>query len=174
MSAEDGARDAAGGGRRGMVVAIAALHRLLALRRRPLALALVALAAALLAVGGVSLLPGGEPKGGARAVTAAVAGAGIYHELPEITADLKTSRPRLHYVQLAAVVEVAEENAAALQAQQTLIVADVQMALRDLSRQDLAGAAGIERLRALFTRIIERHIAPARVRSVLFTRFLVG
>lgn len=110
---------------------------------------------------------------GARAVTAAVAGEGVYQPLPEITADLRSPSPQLHYVQLAAVIEIAEGDAAALQAQQQPIIADLQRALRELGRQELAGAAGSERVRALFTRIIEQHLAPARVRSVLFTRFLV-
>jgi flagellar basal body-associated protein FliL len=117
-------------------------------------------------------VPDGE-KGGARAVVAAIAGPPAYHELPEFLADLKTSRTREHYVQLAAVIEVEQENVARLQAQQAHIIADAQTALRDLQRQDLAGAAGVERLRGVFISIVDQHIAPARVRSVLFTKFLV-
>ncbi|MBK8209385.1 MAG: flagellar basal body-associated FliL family protein [Rhodospirillales bacterium] len=96
-----------------------------------------------------------------------------YHQLPEITADLKTSHRRTHYVQLAAVIEVAEDSLVNLQAQQALIIADVQIALRDLHRQDLSGAAGVERLRGMVTSIVARHIPPAGVHAVLFTKFLV-
>jgi len=174
MGAAKGPR-IAGSRRFGPLAAIAARCRLPVRRRRPaaLALAVAALAAALLLAAVVALLSSREPKGGARAVTAAVAGEGVYQPLPEITADLRSPSPQLHYVQLAAVIEIAEGDAAALQAQQQPIIADLQRALRELGRQELAGAAGSERVRALFTRIIEHHLAPARVRSVLFTRFLV-
>lgn len=175
MAAADGPGNTTDSRRFGLLAAIAARYRRLVRSRRPsaLALALVVLAAALLLAVAVGLLSSKEPRGGARAVTAAVAGAGVYQQLPEITADLRSARPPVHYVQLAAVIEVAEEDAKALQAQQTLIVADLQLALRDLSPQELAGASGSERARALFTRVVERHLAPARVRSVLFTKFLV-
>ncbi|MFO1119063.1 MAG: flagellar basal body-associated FliL family protein [Rhodospirillales bacterium] len=138
-----------------------------------MALALAALAAALLLAAVVGLLSAREPKGGARAVTAVVAGESVYQPLPEITADLRSTPPQLHYVQLTAVIEIAGEDADVLQAQQQLIIADLQLALRDLSRQDLAGAAGSERARALLTRIVALRLVPARPRSVLFTRLLV-
>lgn len=175
MGTADGPGDTAGSRRAGMLAAIAARYRTPVRGRRPsaLALALSALAAALLLVACASLLSSKEPKGGARAVTAAVAGAGVYHSLPEITVDLRSTRPPVHYAQLAAVIEVAGEDAAALQAQETMIVADLQLALRDLGRQDLAGASGSERARALFMRVIDHHLAPAHIRCVLFTKFLV-
>lgn len=175
MDVTAGPRNAVVGRRFGLIAAITARYRLPVRCRRPsaLAFALAALAAALLLAAAVGLLSWQAPKGGVRAVTAAVASAGVYHSLPEITVDLRSARPPVHYVQLAAVIEVAGEDAAALQAREAIIVADLQLALRDLARQDLAGASGGERARALFIRIIDRHLAPAHTRSVLFTKFLV-
>jgi hypothetical protein len=144
-----------------------------AVLRRPLTLALAGLAASLLLAPIAILLTLDDSKGGARAVAAAISGPITYLELPEFVADLKTSRARTHYVQLSAVVEVAEDSVEKLQAKQMQILAEVQISLRDLQRQDLAGAAGIARLRGVFTSIIDRHIAPANTHSVLFTKFLV-
>lgn len=147
-----------------------------ALRRwlgHPLPLAMVVLPASLLLAAAVLLLVLGNTANQPQAVTVTIAGATSYHELPEFLANLKSSRHRMHYVQLAAVVEIADDSRAQLQAQQPLIVAEVQLALRDLGKQDLAGAAGVERLRSVFTSIVGHHIAPASVSSVLFTRFLV-
>jgi flagellar basal body-associated protein FliL len=128
-------------------------------------------ASVLLAAASVlSALP--AEKGGSRAVTVAI-GSISYHLLPEFVADLKTSRSRSHYLQLTAVVEVPEEALARLQAEETHILSDVQTRLRELQREDLAGAAGLERVRRDIAEVVDRHIAPARARGVLFTKFLV-
>ena len=134
--------------------------------------AMVAVPASLLLTSAILLVLGNnahEPH----AVTVTINGATSYHELPEFVADLSSSRARTHYLQLAAVVEIADNGVAQLQEQQPRIIAEVQMALRDLRKQDLAGAAGIERLRSVLAGIVDRHIAPASVNSVLFTKFLV-
>jgi Flagellar basal body-associated protein FliL len=130
-------------------------------------------ASVLLAAASVlSALP--AEKGGSRAVTVAIAiGSISYHLLPEFVADLKTSRSRSHYLQLTAVVEVPEEGLARLQAEETRILSDVQTRLRELQREDLAGAAGLERVRRDIAEVVDRYIAPARARGVLFTKFLV-
>jgi flagellar basal body-associated protein FliL len=141
--------------------------------RNKLALAMVALPASLLLASAILALFLGDNANEPPAVTVTIAGATSYHELPEFLADLRSSRARMHYVQLAAVVEVTEDSLDQLQAQQTHIIAGVQMALRDLRKQDLAGAAGVERLRSILASIVDHHIAPASVSSVLFTKFLV-
>ncbi|MGE5441814.1 MAG: flagellar basal body-associated protein FliL [Bacteroidota bacterium] len=128
-------------------------------------------ASVLLAAAAVlSALP--TEKGGSRAVTVAIGSIG-YHVLPEFVADLRTSRSRSHYLQLAAVLEVPEEALARLQAEETRILSDVQTRLRELQREDLAGAAGLERVRRDIAEVVDRHIAPSRARDVLFTKFLV-
>ena len=79
-------------------------------------------ASVLLAAAAVlSALP--AEKGGSRAVTVAIGSIG-YHVLPEFVADLRTSRSRSHYLQLAAVLEVPEEALARLQAEETRILSD--------------------------------------------------
>lgn len=150
-----------------------ALGRKIRLLRMHLCRAMVAVPASLLLTSAILLLVLGNTGNEPRAVTVTIAGATTYHELPEFLADLSSSKARTHYLQLAAVVEVADNGLAPLQEQQPLIIAEVQMALRDLRKQDLAGAAGIERLRSVLAGIVDRHIAPESVTSVLFTKFLV-
>ena len=53
------------------------------------------------------------------------------------------------------------------------ILSDLQTRLRELQREDLAGAAGLERVRRDMVEVVDRHIAPARVSGVLFTKFLL-
>jgi flagellar basal body-associated protein FliL len=139
---------------------------------RPDCIAAAGFAASVLlaAVSVLSALP--AEKGESRAVTVAI-GSVSYHPLPEFVADLKTSRNRSYYLQLATVVEVPEEALARLQAEEAHIVSDVQTRLRELQREDLAGAAGLERVRRDIAAVVDRHIAPSRVSEVLFTKFLL-
>lgn len=149
------------------------LGRKIRLLRIHLGRAMVAVPASLLLTSAILLLVLGNNAHEPHAVTVTITGATSYHELPEFVADLSSSRARTHYLQLAAVLEVADNGVAQLQEQQPRIIAEVQMALRDLRKQDLAGAAGIERLRSVLAGIVDRHIAPASVNTVLFTKFLV-
>lgn len=145
----------------------------LKIRRRPV-LAMVAVPALMLLLLGTGLVlfpPNSDRNQGT--VVIAIAGPITYHEFPEFVADLRTSRRRVHYVQLAAVVEIAEEGLVKLRGEQASIMADMQITLRDLRRQDLTGSAGVERLRSVFAGIVDRHIAPEKVNSVMFTKFLV-
>lgn len=145
----------------------------LRIRRRPV-LAMVAVPALMLLLLGTGLVlfpPNSDSNQGT--VVIAIAGPISYHEFPEFVADLRTSRRRVHYVQLAPVVEIAEEGLVKLRAEQAAIIADMQISLRDLRRQDLTGSAGVERLRSVFAGIVDRHIAPEKVSSVMFTKFLV-
>jgi flagellar basal body-associated protein FliL len=133
--------------------------------------AVVLVALALFVAATLSAIP--DQRGGARAVVLPMAGPITFHALPELVADLKGSRSRAHYVQLAAVVEVAAESVGKLREKEVEITAAVQARLRDLSTTDLAGSAGVERLRADVLAVIDEHLSPAKARTVLFTRFLV-
>jgi hypothetical protein len=144
-----------------------------ALVRRPAFLASVGRVASLMLAAATVIATIHGEKGGARAVTVALGGSTSYHVLPEFVTDLKTSRSRPHYLQLAAVVEVQEEAVGKLQAQELRILSDVQTRLRDFQREDLAGTAGLERVRRDIAAVVDRHIAPARVCEILFTKFLL-
>jgi flagellar basal body-associated protein FliL len=140
---------------------------------KPVALAAAALgvSVAILSAAVVRAYP--DVKGGARAVNQPVAGPITFHTIPDFIADLKGARGRSRHVQLAAVVEITEDIAERLRDEEKLIMAEMQTRLRDMSAQELAGAAGVERLRSEMLTIVNRHIAPAQARAVLFTRFLI-
>lgn len=114
-----------------------------------------------------------DGRGGARAVARPMPGPIAYHLLPDLVADLKSSRSRPHYVQLSTVVELPQEALESLREKEVEIVAAIQARLRDLYKTDLIGSAGVERLRSDVQTVVNAHIAPTRVRAVLFTRFLV-
>jgi hypothetical protein len=146
--------------------------RMRSLRRRPDRLAVAGLVASILLAGTSVISATRVEKAGARVVAVAV-GSTASFVLPEIVADLRPSRSKSHYVQLAAVIEVPEEALHTIQTGEGHVLSEVQSLLRDLQREDLAGAAGIELVRRGIRAVVDRHIAPARTQAVLFTKFLV-
>jgi flagellar basal body-associated protein FliL len=150
-----------------------ARFRLPQLRISALGLATVALGLALALTAGALILTRSDGKGGVRAVSVVLAGPAAYHALPEFVADLKTSRARAHFVQLAVVLELPEHAMEKVRQEEVRIISEVQTLLREFERQDLAGAAGAERLRREVLAIVDRHVTPEKGRSVLFTKFLL-
>jgi flagellar basal body-associated protein FliL len=139
------------------------------LRRQPLFSACVAV----VLLGGIGtgaiLLLGGRPEG----VTVDLGGPLTYQPLPEIIADLKPSAKRSHHIKLVIVAQLPAQQAAGLTAKEVEVVAAVQARLRELSVQDVAGATGADRLRAIVLAAVNATIAPAQARTVLFTQMLV-
>ncbi len=140
---------------------------------RPVVLALTAFVLSTLGIAAAALTSVPDDRGGARAVTGQLAGPLTHHQLPEMIADLKPSGRRTHFVQVIAVVELPEEAVPALAGQETAIVAEVQTRLRDRDRPMLIGKRGAEELRNEMISIVDACIAPHRVNTVLFTRFLL-
>jgi flagellar basal body-associated protein FliL len=138
-----------------------------------LGLASAAFGLSLTLMAGALVLTRPDGKGGARAVSLVLAGPAAYHALPEFVADLKTSRARAHFVQLAVVLELPEHAVEKVREEEVRIISEVQTLLREFERRDLAGAAGAERLRWEVLAIVDRHVVPEKGRSVLFTKFLL-
>jgi len=126
---------------------------------------------ALLAIAIATALP--DHKGGARAIALPVQEPVTFQILPEFVADLKSFKARRHHIQLQWVVELPGELVPKLIAAQAPILAEVQARLRELSPGELAGSAGIERLRGDILGIVNHHLAPEHARTVLFSKFLV-
>jgi flagellar basal body-associated protein FliL len=147
--------------------------RVASFRTSPPALATAALGLALLFIAASFLLTQPDGKGGARAVSVVLAGPAAYHALPEFVADLKTSRAKAHFLQLVVVLEAPEQALAKVREEEARIISDVQTRLREFERQELAGSAGAERVRREVLAVIDRHVAPEKRRSVLFTKFLL-
>lgn len=143
-------------------------------RTSPTGLAVAGLSLALVLSAASLVLTRPDGKGGVRAVSVVLSGRAVYHALPEFIADLKkTTRSKAHFVQLAVVLEAPERVLAKVREQEVRIVSDVQTLLREFERQDLAGAAGAERLRREILAVVDRHVAPEKGEAVLFTKFLL-
>lgn len=147
--------------------------RLPSIRISALGLATAALGLSVTLTAAALVLTRPDGKGGARVVSMVLAGPAAYHALPEFVADLKTSRARAHFVQLAVVLELPEHAVEKVREEEVRIISEVQTRLREFERQDLAGAAGAERLRREVLAIVDRHVVPEKGRSVLFTKFLL-
>lgn len=159
---------------RGKTLALSKLRlRGIPIAPSPQLLSTAALGVALAVTAASVVLTRPDGKGGARTVSVVLTDPAVFHTLPEFVADLKTTRAKAHFVQLAVVLEVPERALARVREEEVRIVSDVQSLLRDLERPELAGAAGAERLRREVLAIVDRHISPGKGRAVLFTKFLL-
>lgn len=140
---------------------------------RPEVLASAALLLSFLGVAVAAFTSAPDDRGGVHAVIGQLAGPLTQYQLPEMTADLKPTGRKPHFVQLIAVVEVTEDAVSMLQQQEFAIIAEVQAWLRDRDRSTLIGNRGAEQLREEMISIANARIAPHRVSTVLFTRFLL-
>jgi flagellar basal body-associated protein FliL len=135
---------------------------------------IAAAALAALAIGGgvlVAFLPSGEDG---RSVEIALSDPMVFHPVAEFLTDLKpVGAEPTPYVRLTVVAQLPEADVSRLEQRQVEILAAVQDHLREQERASLIGRAGSERLRADIARIINERIAPAEVRAVLFTQFLL-
>jgi flagellar basal body-associated protein FliL len=138
-------------------------------RRRSIAMISATVALAALAVGSLIVLG----DGGHQDVTIELGGPLVFHPMPEFLADLRPAGGRTPHLRLAIVVQTTEDDAAEIERRQVELMAAIQLELRDMSQADLVGREGAERLRGVLRDAINREIAPAQVRTVLFTQFLL-
>lgn len=97
----------------------------------------------------------------------------VRHELPPIKADLKTGKCRSPFVKATVVVEVDPHDLELLALMDLRIIDRVRDVLRERERQDMVGRKGADLLRADIAEAINKVIAPAKVRTVLFKQLLV-
>ncbi len=144
--------------------------RWLVLAGRHPALAAAAALALLAIVVAVAVVVFGERQ---RMAVVDLGGPLIFQPLPDVLSDLKPSQRRAHHIRLSIVVQVPEQSAKLLTAREVEIVSGLQTRLRELSPEEVAGAAGSERLRLEVLGVLNRVIAPASARTVLFTQLVV-
>lgn len=142
-------------------------------RRRPRAWlwATAALGVCVVASGIVALV---MPREAPRVVELDLGGPIVYHDFPDVIADLKYAGRTPRHVKLGIVVELPEDLRPALEAGQTEIVDTLHSYLREQTREDLTGEAGASKVRAELTALIEAKIAPGHVKSVLFRQFILN
>ncbi len=106
------------------------------------------------------------------ATNVAAPAAPALYELPPLLTDLRPSR-RQHFISTTIVVEIDADAAAVLAQRETQVIDALRSLLRDYERTDLAGESGASRFRADAVVVINRVLAPARARTVLFKELLV-
>lgn len=109
-----------------------------------------------------------------RVVALDLGGPLVYHDFPDVIADLRSEGRILRYVKLGIVVELPEDLRPRLEASQTEVIDALHGYLRDQTRGDLIGEAGASRVRAELTTLIDARIAPGHVKSVLFRQFILN
>jgi flagellar basal body-associated protein FliL len=156
---EDGAEQAA---------ADPAARRLFPRRRLP---AIAAAAAGLMLAG---LLAAAALRPNPGMVEIEIGGELVYHDFPDIIADLKDEGRRPRYVKLGIIVELPAELRPRLEESKTAIIDALHAYLRERRAEELVGEAGAERVRAALSSMINDALAPDQAKAVLFRQFILN
>ncbi|MBT4933788.1 MAG: flagellar basal body-associated FliL family protein [Rhodospirillaceae bacterium] len=97
----------------------------------------------------------------------------VYHEFPQLVVDLKKKGARTNYIKLKVVVEIVTRDLPLLVAQELKIVDKMQGYLRSQTRDEVAGGAGTENMRAGITKIVTEIMGEVKVEGVLFREILL-
>lgn len=98
----------------------------------------------------------------------------VYYDLDEILVNLNTGERQARYLRAKITLEL--PNQAALEAikrNMPRVIDQFQVYMRELSPEDLNGAAGMFRLKEELLRRVNAAVAPVEVRDVLFKELLV-
>jgi len=139
---------------------------------------LIALAALLVLGGGAAafLMLGGESSEETAKAEAEAASKPqvIFVDLPEFVVNLNTGGDQSRYLRANVSLEVSSaRDQAVIEENLPRVLDDFQIYLRELRVQDLSGSAGLERLKEELMRRLNRSVAPAQVKDVLFREMLV-
>lgn len=140
------------------------------LRLRPYLLT----AGALATVAVVGLLAAAALSPDPGVVEIEIGGELVYHDFPDIIADLKDEGRRPRYVKLGIIVELPAELRPRLEESRTAIVDALHAYLRERRAEELVGEAGADRVRAALTGIVNHALAPDQARAVLFRQFILN
>lgn len=143
------------------------------MRRIWLAAAVFALTAAgaMVCAAPVFANSGGEKKEGA---AAGPVGPPFFFDLPDMLVNLNATRNRPSFLKIKITVEVATaEDIGRVTHVMPMVLDGVQMYLRELKPENIAGSAGMYRLRQDLVARIAAPAYPAKVKDVLFKELLV-
>lgn len=114
---------------------------------------------------------GGEKKEGA---AAGPVGPPFFFDLPDMLVNLNATRNRPSFLKIKITVEVAAaEDIGHVTHVMPMVLDGVQMYLRELKPENIAGSAGMYRLRQDLIARIAAPSYPAKVKDVLFKELLV-
>jgi flagellar FliL protein len=98
----------------------------------------------------------------------------VFVDLPELLVNLNGSGRRLHFLKIAAALEVAGEDQAAIVRQFVPRILDsFHMYLRAITPEELQGAEGVYRIKEELLVRTNEAVRPAQVRDVLVREMLV-
>ncbi len=100
-------------------------------------------------------------------------GAPVRYELPMIMADPKTGLCESALVRTVIVVDLDSDGLPRLEARQLRAMERILTYFRDIERQELVGRKGSNKFRFDATRILNNLIAPSRIQSLIFKKFIV-
>jgi flagellar FliL protein len=99
----------------------------------------------------------------------------VYIELPEILVNLSSTGQRPGFLKLKVNLELVDEKERqAVTDAMPRVIDSFQLYLRELSREELQGTAGLERLREELRLRVSAAVAPVEVKDVLFTQMIFG
>lgn len=147
-----------------------------ALKKKKLKLIIIAAAAVVLLLGGgggayLLLFSGGGSSDG---VKAPVAVKTYFYDLPQMVVNLSSPDNKEQFLKLKVSLELANEGEAkVIEARIARVMDAFQVYLRELRPSDLAGSAGIYRLKEELRRRVNLAVYPVQVMSILFKEILV-
>jgi len=98
----------------------------------------------------------------------------VYYTMPEFLVNLSSSGKSSVFLKTTVVLEVAKQTDVPLiEANLPRIVDGINTYLRELRASDLAGSAGIQRLREEILLRVNKSIAPTQINDVLFKEIVV-
>lgn len=100
--------------------------------------------------------------------------ASVYLDLDEILVNLNTGERQARYLRAKITLELPNPAAVeAIKQNMPRVIDQFQVYMRELSPEDLNGAAGMFRLKEELLRRVNAAVAPVEVRDVLFKELLV-
>ena len=104
----------------------------------------------------------------------ALANLPVYYELPEFLVNLSTTGTKVSFLKVAVTLELRDQVALpVVEANKPRIVDTFSTYLRELRTSDLAGSAGIYRLREELMARVNKTIEPGIVKDILFSEIIV-
>lgn len=116
---------------------------------------------------------GGHAESSGRQVAVVALGAPEIIDFPEMMVDLKTGTCRAPYVRFRMAVEAVGGARGTVTDLQPQIIDAVQQRLRSMERHELVGVEGADHVRNEAREVINRVIAPERINSVIFKKFVL-
>lgn len=98
----------------------------------------------------------------------------VYHDFPDIIADLKGEGRRPRYVKLGIIVELPAQLRPRLEEKRTAIVDALHAYLRERNAGELVGEKGADQVRGALFAIINEALAPDQAKAVLFRQFILS